>query len=62
VGFSLTTANGTVHRDQIHISTDKFLAARNTLNVTMGNNWVRGDLKTIKLQAESPRGFGGAGL
>jgi predicted secreted hydrolase len=58
IGFSLTTANGTVHRDQIHISTDKFLAARNTLNVTMGNNWVRGDLKTIKLHAESPRGFG----
>lgn len=31
IGFSLTTPNGTVHRDQIHISTDQFLAARNTL-------------------------------
>jgi hypothetical protein len=58
VGFSLTTPNGTVHRDQIHVSTDKFLAARNTLNVTMGNNWVHGDLKTIRLHAESPKGFG----
>jgi hypothetical protein len=58
IGFSLTTPNGTVHRDQIHVSTDKFLAARNTLNVTMGYNWVRGDLKTIKLHAQSAKGFG----
>ena len=58
VGFSLTTPNGTVHRDQIHVSTDKFFSARNTLNVTMANNWVRGDLKTINLHTESPKGFG----
>ena len=53
-----TTANGTVHREQIHVSTDQFMAARNTVNVTMGNNWVRGDLKAIKLHVASPRGFG----
>ncbi|HEY7080739.1 MAG TPA: hypothetical protein VH500_13630 [Nitrososphaeraceae archaeon] len=58
IGFSLTTSNGTVHRDQIHVSTDQFSAARNTLNVTMGKNWVHGDLKTIKLHVISSKGFG----
>jgi predicted secreted hydrolase len=34
------------------------LAARDQTNVTMGNNWVRGNLTNYELHTESERGFG----
>lgn len=57
VGLTITSPNGTIHRDLIRASTDQFQAAKNTVNVTIGKNWVRGDLDTIELYAESQKGF-----
>jgi CrtC N-terminal lipocalin domain len=58
IAFTVTNPNGTVFHDRIDISTDQFLAARGQTNVTMGKNWVRGNLTNYKLHAESDRGFG----
>ncbi len=58
VGLTVATPNGTAYHDVIRASTDQFQAARNTVNVTISNNYVRGDLDTIELRAESPKGFG----
>jgi predicted secreted hydrolase len=58
LGLTITSPDGIQHRDIVRASTDQYQAARNTVNVTIGKNWVRGDLDTIQLHAESPKGFG----
>jgi hypothetical protein len=58
LAMAITTPNGTTFIDEIHVSTDQFLAARDQTNVTMSENWVRGDLKTYELHTESDKGFG----
>ena len=58
IGVTITSPNGTVYHDVIRVSTDQFAAARNTLNLTMGDNYLRGNLKVIVLHVESAKGFG----
>jgi hypothetical protein len=58
LAMAITTPNGTTYTDQIHVSTDQFLAAHDQANVTIGENWVRGDLKTYELHTEPDKGFG----
>ena len=54
----ITAPNGTIFRDDIQSNTDQFTAARGQTNVTMGNNWVRGNLTTYELHIKSNKGFG----
>ena len=58
IAFVVTSPNGTVFHDRIDVSTDQFLAARGETNITMSNNWVRGNLTNYELHAKSDRGFG----
>ena len=46
VNMGITTPNGTNLGGLTKVDTSQFKAARNTLNVTMGKNWARGDLNT----------------
>jgi hydroxyneurosporene synthase CrtC len=55
---SITSPNGTVFLDAVHVSTDQFSAARNQANITTGNNWMRGDLKTYHVHFQTSRGLG----
>jgi hypothetical protein len=67
---SITTPNGTILGGPTQVNTDEFKSARNTLNLTMGKTWVRGDLNTVLAHvgfdlvfksAAPPTRFGGSG-
>ena len=56
---SVTNPKGPVFIDAVHLSTDQFSATRNQANITLGNNWLRGDLKTYHVHFQTPRGLDG---
>jgi predicted secreted hydrolase len=57
--IAITTPNGTHLAGENKVQTNQFNAARNTLNVTMGDTWARGDLNTVKLHfATTVNGLG----
>jgi len=76
--IAITTPNGTHLFGETKVDVSQFNAARNTLNVTMGDTWARGDLNTINLHfaptkngvgadlvyesAAPPTRFGGSGM
>jgi hypothetical protein len=76
--IGVTTLNGTQLGGGANVDISQFKAARNTLNVTMGKNWARGDLNTTTLHiaptqngvgadlvfksAAPPTRFGGSGM
>jgi hypothetical protein len=75
--ISITTPNNTHLSAPTKVDTSQFNSARNTLNLTMGNTWVRGDLDTINMHiaphdgigadlvftsAAPPTRFGGSGM
>ena len=76
--IAVTTPDGTHLGGEAIVDASQFNAARNTLNVTFGDNWARGDLNTSKLHfattknglgadlvfesAAPPTRFGGSGL
>jgi predicted secreted hydrolase len=76
--IAITTPNGTHLGGLTKVDTSQFKAARNTMNVTMGDTWARGDLNTVKLHfaptengvgadlvyesAAPPTRFGGSGM
>src|SRR6476620_5982389 len=78
VALAITTPNGTHLFGQAKVEFSQFNAARNTMNVTMGDNSVRGDLNTVKMHfattqngvgadlvfdsAAPPTRFGGSGM
>ena len=78
VALAITTPNGTHLFGQAKVDVSQFNAARNTMNVTMGDNSVRGDLNTVKMHfattqngvgadlvfnsAAPPTRFGGSGM
>ena len=47
--IAITTPNGTHLGGETKVDATQFRAAHNTLNVTMGDIWARGDLNTINL-------------
>src|SRR5678815_6149104 len=47
--IAVTTPNGTHLFGEAKVDATQFKAARNTLNVTMGDTWARGDLNTVRL-------------
>ena len=55
-------SSGQVQNSQVRVDAEHFKAARNTVNVTMGNNWLRGDLNTIKLHIPTTNNGLGADL
>jgi predicted secreted hydrolase len=59
---SITTPNGTVQQGEVRASIDQFKAALNTVNVTIGNTWLRGDLNTIGLHFPTTKNGVGADL
>ena len=57
--IAVTTPNGTHLGGLTKVDTSQFKAARNTMNVTMGDIWARGDLNTVKLHfAPTENGVG----
>jgi predicted secreted hydrolase len=58
VSINIVTPNGTRFNDRTFYNTDDFSAARNQNNVTIGKNWVHGDLNKYELHAESQKGRG----
>ena len=76
--IAITTPNGTHLFGGAKVDTSQFRAARNTMNVTMGDTWARGDLNTAKMHfattqngvgadlvfdsAAPPTRFGGSGM
>ena len=76
--IAITTPNGTHLGGLTKVDANQFKAARNTMNVTMGDIWARGDLNTINLHfaptengvgadlvfesAAPPTRFGGSGM
>ena len=76
--IAVTTPNGTHLGGLTKVDTSQFKAARNTMNVTMGDTWARGDLNTVNLHfaptengvgadlvfesAAPPTRFGGSGM
>jgi len=78
VNMGITTPNGTNLGGITNIDASQFNAARNTLNVTEGKSWARGDLNTVKMHiaptqnglaadlvfksAAPPTRFGGSGM
>ena len=75
---AISTPNGTHLGGLTKFETTQFKGARNTMNVTMGDTWARGDLNTINLHfaktadgvgadlvfesAAPPTRFGGSGM
>ena len=58
--IAVTTPNGTHLGGLTKVDASQFKAARNTMNVTMGDIWARGDLNTVKLHfAPTENGVGG---
>jgi len=78
IEVSITTPNNTHLGGVTNVDTTLFNNARNTLNITMGESWVRGDLNTINMHiaptknglgvdlvfksAAPPTRFGGSGI
>jgi hypothetical protein len=78
IQYTVTTPNDTHLIAEPRVDTSQFNAARNTLNVTMGKSWVRGDLNTVNMHiaptqnglgadlvfksAAPPTRFGGSGM
>jgi hypothetical protein len=60
VALSVTTPNGTVLQNEVRACANQFKAARNTVNVTIGNTWLRGDLNTIRLHFPATKNGVGA--
>ena len=76
--IAVTTPNGTHLGGLTKVDTSQFKAARNTMNITMGDIWARGDLNTVNLHfaptqngvgadlafdsAAPPTRFGGSGM
>ena len=60
--IAITTPNGTHLGGETIVDVSQFKAARNTLNVTMGDTWVRGDLNTINLHFATTKNGVGADL
>src|SRR6476469_4968649 len=76
--IAITTPNGTHLGGETKVDVTQFKAARNTMNVTMGDTWARGDLKAVNLHfaptangvganlvfqsAAPPTRFGGSGM
>jgi hypothetical protein len=59
VDVAITTPNGTHIFGGGSVEASQFIAARNTINVTEANSWVRGDLNNVKVHV--PTGKGGVG-
>src|SRR5678816_4642797 len=59
---SVTTPNGTHLGGETKVDVTQFKAARNTMNVTMGDTWARGDLKTVNLHFATTANGVGANL
>src|SRR4029078_11111712 len=58
--IAITTPNGTHLFGEAKVDASQFNAARNTMNVTMGDTWARGDLNTAKMHfATTQNGVGG---
>jgi len=62
VTASISTPNGTKYFERIFYNTDDFSASRNQNNVTIGTNWVRGDLNTQELHFDPQQKGLGADL
>jgi len=78
IQIEITTPNGTNLGGATNIETSQFKAAHDTLNVTMGKSWARGDLNTTNVHiaptktgigadlvfksAAPPTRFGGSGI
>ena len=62
IGLSITTPNSTHLFGQAKVDVSQFNAARNTMNVTMGDNSVRGDLNTVKMHFATTKNGVGADL
>jgi len=60
--IAITTPNGTHLFGEAKVDVNQFKAARNTLNVTMGDTWARGDLNTINLHFATTKNGVGADL
>lgn len=59
ITITIITPNGTALTEQVNVNIDQFKAARDTVNVTMGDSWVRGDLNTIQEHIPTtPKGLG----
>jgi hydroxyneurosporene synthase CrtC len=57
--IGITTPNGTHLNGENEYDSNKFTSARNTLNLTMGDSWARGDLNTVELHyAPTSNGVG----
>jgi hypothetical protein len=56
--LGITTPNNTHLAALTNVDTSQFNSAHNTLNLTMGKTWVRGDLNTINLHVEPQNGVG----
>ena len=60
--IAITTPNGTHLFGEAKVDVSQFKATRNTLNVTMGDTWARGDLNTINLHFATTKNGVGADL
>ena len=60
--IAVTTPNGTHLGELTKEDANQFKAARNTLNLTMGDIWTRGDLNTINLHVPPTENGVGADL
>ena len=60
--IAVTTPNGTHLGGITKVETSQFKAARNTMNVTMGDIWARGDLNTVNLHVAPTENGVGADL
>jgi hypothetical protein len=62
VTMNIVSPNGTKFGDLTYFNTNDFSASRNLNNVTIGKNWVHGDLNTYQLHVEMPKQGLGANL
>src|SRR6478736_1872032 len=60
--IAITTPNGTHLGGEAIVDASQFKAARNTMNVTMGDTWARGDLNTVNLHFATTKNGVGADL
>jgi CrtC N-terminal lipocalin domain len=58
VNIGITTPNNTHLGALTNIDTTQFNAAHDTLNVTMGQSWARGDLNTVNIHVAPKNGIG----
>jgi CrtC N-terminal lipocalin domain len=58
VVIGITSPNNTHLGASTNVDTTQFNAAHNTLNVTMGKSWARGDLNTINVHVAPQNGVG----